>query len=120
LPYAPKHTLALNLSYEDPQGFIGRVGITHISQQFANADNTLGTSAYGGDCDFSTEDCGLKGEIPALTLVNASMSYSPRGQKVSYFISGENLSNKKYFSSRTNGLQPGRGRLIFAGARYSF
>jgi Fe(3+) dicitrate transport protein len=120
LPYAPKHTLALNLSYEDPQGFIGRVGITHISQQFANADNTLGTSAYGGDCDSSTEDCGLKGEIPALTLVNASMSYSPRGQKVSYFISGENLSNKKYFSSRTNGLQPGRGRLIFAGARYSF
>ena len=65
-------------------------------------------------------ECGLKGEIPALTLVNASMSYSPRGQKVSYFISGENLSNKKYFSSRTNGLQPGRGRLIFAGARYSF
>jgi len=48
------------------------------------------------------------------------MSYSPKGQKVTYFISGENLSDKKYFSSRTNGLQPGRGRMIFAGARYSF
>ena len=123
LPYAPKHTLALNLSYEDPQGFIGRVGITHISQQFANTDNYRGTSAAGYCEDIDNaeqENCGLFGEIPALTLVNASMSYSPKGQKVSYFISGENLSNKKYFSSRTNGLQAGRGRLIFAGARYSF
>jgi len=118
LPYAPKHTLALNLSYEDQQGFRGRVGVTHISQQFANTDNFIGKSA-AGDCD-AGEECGLRGEIPALTLVNASMSYSPKGQKVTYFISGENLSDKKYFSSRTNGLQPGRGRMIFAGARYSF
>jgi Fe(3+) dicitrate transport protein len=123
LPYAPKHTLALNLSYEDQQGFIGRVGVTHISQQFANTDNYRGTSADGYCDDIDGEDqvkCGLKGEIPSLTLVNASMSYSPKGQKVTYFISGENLSDKKYFSSRTNGLQPGRGRMIFAGARYSF
>jgi len=119
LPYTPKHTLALNLSYEDQQGLRGRVGVTHISQQFANTENFSGTSA-SGYCLVTFDDCGLKGEIPALTLVNASMSYSPKGQKVSYFISGENLSNKKYFSSRTNGLQSGRDRMIFAGARYSF
>lgn len=124
LPYAPKHTLALNLSYEDQQGLIGRVGVTHISQQFANTDNYRGVSPAGfcgalNNGDTQT-DCGLFGEIPALTLVNASMSYSPKGQKVTYFISGENLSDKKYFSSRTNGLQPGRGRMIFAGARYRF
>jgi Fe(3+) dicitrate transport protein len=47
LPYAPKHTLALNLSYEDQQGFIGRVGVTHISQQFANTDNYRGTTPAG-------------------------------------------------------------------------
>lgn len=123
LPYAPKHTLALNLSYEDQQGFIGRVGVTHISQQFANTDNYRGTSADGYCANIGAavqSNCGLFGEIPSLTLVNASMSYSPKGQKVTYFISGENLSDKKYFSSRTNGLQPGRGRMIFAGARYSF
>jgi Fe(3+) dicitrate transport protein len=118
LPYAPKHTLALNLSYEDQQGFIGRVGVTHISKQFANTDNYRGTSA-AGYCQ-AGDECGLFGEIPSLTLVNASMSYSPKGQKVTYFISGENLSDKKYFSARTNGLQPGRGRMVFAGIRYSF
>ena len=118
LPYAPKHTLALNLSYEDQQGFIGRVGVTHISKQFANTDNYRGTSA-AGYCQ-AGDECGLFGEIPSLTLVNASMSYSPKGQKVTYFVSGENLSDKKYFSARTNGLQPGRGRMVFAGIRYSF
>jgi Fe(3+) dicitrate transport protein len=124
LPYAPKHTLALNLSYEDQQGFIGRVGVTHISKQFANTDNYRGTSAAGYCADLNNgdtqADCGLFGEIPSLTLANASMSYSPKGQKVTYFVSGENLSDKKYFSARTNGLQPGRGRMVFAGIRYSF
>ena len=124
LPYAPKHTLALNLSYEDQQGFIGRVGVTHISKQFANTDNYRGTSPAGYCADLNSgdtqTDCGLFGEIPSLTLVNASMSYSPKGQKVTYFVSGENLSDKKYFSARTNGLQPGRGRMVFAGIRYSF
>ena len=123
LPYAPKHTLALNLSYEDQQGFIGRVGVTHVSQQFANTDNYRGTTPEGycgSTANGPQVDCGLFGEIPALTLVNASMSYAPKGQKVTYFMSGENLTDKKYFSSRANGLQPGRGRMIFAGMRYSF
>jgi len=120
LPYAPKHTLALNLSYEDQQGLIGRVGVTHISKQFANTDNYRGTSAAGYCPGGDLAECGLFGEIPSLTLVNASMSYSPKGQKVTYFVSGENLSDKKYFSARTNGLQPGRGRMVFAGIRYSF
>jgi Fe(3+) dicitrate transport protein len=120
LPYAPKHTLALNLSYEDQQGLIGRIGVTHISQQFANTDNYRGTSPAGYCPGNDPDVCGLFGEIPSLTLVNASMSYAPKGQKVTYFITGENLSDKKYFSARTNGLQPGRGRLIFAGVRYSF
>ena len=124
LPYAPKHTLALNLSYENQQGLIGRLGVTHISQQFANTDNYRGTTPAGycgnlNNGDAQT-DCGLFGEIPALTLFNASMSYAPKGQKVTYFVSGENLSDKKYFSSRTNGLQPGRGRTVFAGLRYGF
>jgi Fe(3+) dicitrate transport protein len=124
LPYAPKHSLALNLSYEDQQGLIGRVGVTHVSKQFANTDNYVGTSpaGYTGTLSDGTTQThnGLFGEIPALTLFNASLSYSPKGQQVTYFLSGENLANKKYFSSRTNGLQPGRDRTVFAGLRYGF
>jgi Fe(3+) dicitrate transport protein len=117
LPYAPEHTLALNLSYEDQQGLRARVGMTHVSKQFANTENFTGTSATGY-CP--SGDCGLQGEIPALTLFNASLAYSPKGQQMTYFLNGENLADKKYFSSRANGLQAGRGRMVVAGVRYSF
>lgn len=123
LPYAPKHALAMNLSYEGPQGLQARMGVTYISRQFANTDNYRGTSAEGycADVDGASQaDCGLFGEIPSLTLYNASISYAPKGQKVSYFLSGENLANKKYFASRANGLQAGRGRMVVAGLRYAF
>jgi len=118
LPYAPEHTLALNLSYEDQQGLHARVGMTHVSKQFANTENFTGTSA-AGYCP-SGGDCGLQGEIPSLTLFNASLAYSPKGQQMTYFLNGENLADKKYFSSRANGLQAGRGRMVVAGVRYSF
>jgi Fe(3+) dicitrate transport protein len=118
LPYAPEHTLALNLSYEDQQGLRARVGMTHVSKQFANTENFTGTSATGY-CP-SGGVCGLQGEIPALTLFNASLAYSPKGQQMTYFLNGENLADKKYFSSRANGLQAGRGRMVVAGVRYSF
>ncbi len=123
LPYAPKHALAMNLSYEGPQGLQARVGVTYISRQFANTDNYRGTSAEGHCGDVGADgqtDCGLFGEIPSLSLVSASLSYAPKGQKVSYFLSGENLLDKKYFSARTNGLQAGRGRMVVAGLRYRF
>jgi Fe(3+) dicitrate transport protein len=112
--------LGTSIASPPQQGLIGCVGVTHFSQQFANTDNYCGTSPADYCPDGELAECGLFGEILSLTLVNASMSYSPKGQKVAYFVSGENLSDKKYFSSCTNGLQPGRGRMIFAGIRYSF
>jgi outer membrane receptor protein involved in Fe transport len=47
LPYAPKHMLTLNLSYERPDGWRGRIGLTHLSRQFGNAQNYAGTSPEG-------------------------------------------------------------------------
>lgn len=128
LPYAPKHMLTLNLSYERPDGWLGRVGMTYLSRQFANTQNYRGTSpdGYTGDINLGSgnsaeqEDTGLFGEIPALTLFNASVSYSPIGQRTTWFATIENLTDKVYFNSRTNGIQPGRPRTAFVGVRYSF
>lgn len=128
LPYAPKHMLTLNLSYERPDGWLARAGMTYLSRQFANTQNYRGTSpdGYTGDVDLGSgnsagqEDAGLFGEIPALTLFNASLSYTPLGQKTTWFASIENLTDKVYFNSRTNGLQPGRPRMVFVGVRHSF
>ena len=128
LPFAPKQMLTLNLSYERPDGWRGRIGLTHLSRQFGNAQNYTGTSPeghqgtvdLGGGSTATQTDKGLFGEIPALTLVNASLSYSPVGEKTTWFATVENLTDKRYFNARTNGLQPGRPRMVFFGVRYSF
>jgi Fe(3+) dicitrate transport protein len=128
LPYAPRHTLTLNLSYERPDGWRGRIGLTHLSQQFANTQNYRGTSPegytglvnLGNGTPAGQDENGLFGEIPALTLANASLSYTPVGQKTTWFATVENLTDKRYFNARTNGLQPGRPRMVFFGVRQSF
>jgi Fe(3+) dicitrate transport protein len=128
LPYAPKHMLTLNLSYERPDGWRGRIGVTHLSRQFANTQNYRGVTpegytgdvALGGGNSAEQDHPGLFGEIPALTLANASLSYSPVGEKTTWFATVENLTDKRYFNARTNGLQPGRPRMVFLGVRYSF
>jgi Fe(3+) dicitrate transport protein len=110
LPYAPKHTLALNLSYETEQ-WNARVGATHLSKQFANTENFAGSGALGfcpnGEDPANNLFCGLFGEIEAVTLLNASFSYAPAGSKISYFLNAENLTDKQYIAARTNGIQPG-------------
>jgi Fe(3+) dicitrate transport protein len=127
LPYAPKHMLTLNLSYERPDGWRGRIGVTHLSSQFANTQNYGGVTPEGytddvdrGGAMVEQDEPGLFGQIPALTLANASLSYSPVGEKTTWFATVENLTDKRYFNARTNGLQPGRPRMVFFGVRYSF
>lgn len=123
LPYAPKHTLALNLSYETEQ-WNARVGATHLSKQFANTENFAGSGALGfcpnGEDPANNLFCGLFGEIEAVTLLNASISYAPAGSKISYFLNAENLTDKQYIAARTNGIQPGRQRQVVAGINVKF
>ena len=123
LPYAPKQTLTLNLSYETQQ-WNARLGATHVSKQFANTDNFSGTGPRGfcpnGDDPANNLFCGLAGEVEAVTLLNASISFQPAGSKVGYFLNAENLTDKQYISARTNGIQPGRQRQVVAGINVKF
>lgn len=119
LPYAPKHTVALNLSYELEQ-FNARLGVSHVSKQFANTENLSGTGAAGFCPSGNLNLCGVYGEIESVTLFNVSVGYQPAGSNVSYFINGENLTDKQYIAARTNGIHPGRQRQIVAGVDIKF
>lgn len=119
LPYAPKHTLAMNLSYETEQ-WNARVGATHLSKQFANTENLPGTGPEGFCPSGNLNLCGVYGEIEAVTLLNASVSYQPAGSDVSYFLNAENLTDKQYIAARTNGIHPGRQRQVVAGINVKF
>lgn len=119
LPYAPKHTVALNLSYETEQ-WNARLGATHLSKQFANTENLPGTGAEGFCPSGNTALCGLYGEIEAVTLLNASVRFQPTGSDISYFLNAENLTDKQYIAARTNGIHPGRKRQLVAGINVKF
>jgi Fe(3+) dicitrate transport protein len=113
LPYAPRHLASVSLGYQHPVGLDARVGVTYISQQEVDA-----FARALGPVDAALS--GLAGNIPAYTLLNASVNFKPVGSKVTYFASGHNLADREYLASRVDGMSVGRGRQVFGGIRYDF
>jgi len=113
LPYAPRHIASVNFGYQHPIGFNARIGADYVSEQKPDAwTNTL----TGNDAALS----GLTGTIPSYTLVNASASFKPAGSRLTYFVSGHNLTDKEYLATRVDGMGAGRGRQVFGGIRIDF
>lgn len=114
LAYAPKHIASLNFGYSHPVGINARVGADYISEQKADL-----WTRNPGDPDI-TEVSGLLGDIPAYTLLNASVNFKPVGSKVTYFANATNIADREYLASRVDGMAVGRGRQVFGGVRIDF
>ncbi len=108
LPYAPRNLAALSLGYQDDR-FDARIGIHHVGSQFSDGENTRIETASG-----------TSGEIPAVTLFNASLTYRPANVSTSFFVSAHNLANRQYLVSRVDGKVAGRKRQINVGLRHDF
>jgi Fe(3+) dicitrate transport protein len=113
LPYAPRQLASLSIGYQHPVGIDARVGVDYISSQEPDA----WTNTLTGNAATLT---GLTGDIPSYSLFNASVNYKPVGSKMTYFVSGHNLTDKEYLASRVDGMSAGRGRQVFGGARFDF
>lgn len=109
LPYAPKNIVNLAVGFDRAGPWSAQVGVSYISEQFVDEDNTRVESLNGEE-----------GTVPSYTLVNASINYRPAGSKLSYFLAAENLTGREYLASRVDGKQLGRDRQIFAGVRVKF
>jgi Fe(3+) dicitrate transport protein len=107
LPYAPRNMGSLNVGYSHPVGVNLQAGADYISKQMPNPNQFYELSGHGG-------------AIPSYTLLNASASFKPVGSKTTVFLSGHNLADKEYLASRVDGMQAGRGRMIFGGVTYDF
>ncbi len=120
LPYAPKHMASVNFGYQHPVGIDARIGLDYISKQEVDGpfrDYVLNAADPSGvDAALS----GLSGDIPSYTLFNASVNYKPVDSKMTYFVSGHNLSDREYLASRVDGMSAGRGRQVFGGVRFDF
>ena len=107
LPYAPRNMGSLNVGYSHPIGVNFQVGADYISEQKPTPNNFDSLTGHSGN-------------IPSYTLLNASASFKPVGSKTTFFVSGHNLNDKEYLSSRVDGMHVGRGRMIFGGVTYDF
>jgi Fe(3+) dicitrate transport protein len=107
LPYAPRNMGSFNVGYSHPIGVNFQVGADYISKQMPTPNNFNNLTGHAG-------------VIPSYTLVNASASFKPVGYKSTFFVSGHNLNDKEYLSSRVDGMQLGRGRMVFGGVTYDF
>ncbi len=111
LPYAPRHLASLNFGYQHPIGIDARIGADYVSEQEPDA---FARALPAGNLT------GLSGNIPAYTLLNASVNFKPVGSKATFFLSAHNLADKEYLVSRRDGMFAGRERQVFAGIRYDF
>lgn len=124
LPYVSRDILTLSIGISSRStGFYARVEWQYFSKQFHDLENSksvywydsVGTStdnrlllSYAG---IKSDASGLDGEIPAYELVNANIGYKKDNWSV--FVSGKNLQDRKYISSRLpEGIQPGPFRQV--------
>lgn len=109
--YAPKHIERCGLNYVYKY-FSFNIQYSYTSQTYADAANTA----------FDVN--GIEGIIPAYSIIDFSSSLKIN-KNIRINIGINNLSDKKYFTVRTDeypgpGIIPSIGRMIYGGLTYSF
>lgn len=118
LPYAPRQMASLSAGYRHPAGLDARIGFVHRSEQMPDAPAR--DCAVDGGPSAAEPLSGVCGNIPAYTIVNATINFRTPGSPLTLFLSAQNLTNREYLASRVDGMVAGRPRLVFAGARLDF
>lgn len=109
LPYAPRELLTPSVNYQYRTGFHVGVNVEHVGEQFAESVNLREASANG-----------QVGLIPAYTMWNAAVNVPLRKRGPVLFVSGVNLTDRRFIVSRVDGIHVGRPRQVTAGMKWSF
>jgi Fe(3+) dicitrate transport protein len=108
LPYAPGHLFHPGVFYRHRKGWNGSVSWDSISRQFADGRNRTAGSVDG-----------MTGLIPGFSTLQASFA-APVGESgFEFFVSGANLTDRRYIVSRVDGIHVGRPRQVMVGIRYA-
>jgi Fe(3+) dicitrate transport protein len=105
LPYAPEHLLYLQLRFMHRVGVSAQVGLTYVSSQFTDKENTPVPSRDG-----------TVGAIDGYALLDARVGYTLRRAGLTFYVAGKNLTNQIYIASRApQGIQPAGYLSVFGG-----
>jgi Fe(3+) dicitrate transport protein len=110
LPYAPEHLLWAQLRFAHRVGLSAQLGLTYVSPQFADKENT----------EFPSRD-GLIGIIPGYAVLDARVAYTLARAGLTFYVSGKNLTGQIYIASRApEGIQPAGFRQFFGGIEWAW
>jgi Fe(3+) dicitrate transport protein len=113
IPFAPREVAYLTTGIESTAGWNASVSFVYRGDFYTDAVNT----------PFEGDPSGENGLVPSVWLLNARANFTvPQsltlgGADMALFISGQNLTNKLYITDREDGVKPGLGRSLMAGAR---
>jgi Fe(3+) dicitrate transport protein len=106
IPYAPKWLGDLSIGFDCPSGIGGTLSVHYVGEQFADARNTTMPSQDG-----------TLGRLRAYSLVNLGLTFQPQAQDWQLYFSMHNVLDKRYLSTRTDGLFAGPPRQALVGIR---
>jgi Fe(3+) dicitrate transport protein len=109
IPEVPREFAYLTAGIESTAGWNASVSWIYRGSFYTDILNT----PFGGDPE------GEAGLVPSVWLLAARANYtvSLNGTEAVFFVSGENLTNELYITDREDGIKPGIGRTIMAGAK---
>jgi Fe(3+) dicitrate transport protein len=111
IPFAPREVAYLTTGIESTAGWNASVSFVYRGEFYTDEENT----------PFAGDPSGEDGLVPSVWLLNARANYTiPTdvfGSEMVVFVSGENLTDKLYITDREDGIKPGLGRSVMAGAR---
>ena len=106
----PREFAYLTAGIESTAGWNASISWIYRGAFFTDEDNT----PFAGDPE------GENGQVPSVWLVAARANYTIPNTNAVIFISGENLTDELYITDREDGVKPGIGRTIMAGAKYKW
>ncbi|HML93574.1 TonB-dependent receptor [Methyloceanibacter sp.] len=107
VPEVPREFAYLTVGIESLKGWNASISWTYRGSFYTDEDNT----PFGGDPE------GENGEVPSVWLLSARGNYTIPDTNMALFVSGQNLTDELYITDREDGVKPGIGRTIMAGAR---
>ncbi len=107
IPEVSREVAYLTAGIESMTGWNASVSFIYRGAFFTDEQNT----PYRGDVS------GENGEVPSVWLVNARANYTIPKTNAVVFVSAENLTDELYIVDREDGIKPGLGRSVMAGAK---
>ena len=106
----PREFAYITAGVESTAGWNASISFIYRGAFYTDAFNT----PFGGDPEGET------GEVPSVWLLAARANYTIPNTNAVIFIAGENLTDEVYITDREDGVKPGIGRTIMAGAKYKW